>query len=662
MISDIQDNLKEFLKDSKCKTVLLYPYLDCLNLHNKDYSITNMLFNINRSCLKVNGFGNRCTLLMFAVQKGDIRFVNALLSDPNLHINKRSGSGYTALHIAVIGGQKTRDILYRLLEVPGIDVNCGSKHNNASEMCCAQISSFPLLSAARASDTQAAFALLRMLDININQQNEAGETSFGILMEKVRRNPDDKEAHVILNLLRLCEGIVRTGKYINAYSWSQNNRNTEGGHHSSIITYDDEHPIVHKVLGYELLRAVTMNDEEEVATLLTNPNIDVNYMISRNCESEFFKNFPHARDELDMYKICMRRNAGSPAMCSPICYQAVKHWETLSTEDPYGDTPLWRAIISQNVEIVQLLCQHPSINVNQTHESSGYSLLTHAIHTGRADIVKLLLNHPNIDLLPLEYRKDWHDWHDVMRHLPHNQVYPCMCEACRTLYEEQQTDDATINKLIDDAYKSRGEYERKEKMWGARNSRKRSYLWDETKTPTQRSKLRFVRRLISRYTDDCLPLIDSLVRSLHRTWICSRDKEGDTLLIQLCRIPACSIISYLIQEQRIPANVGNKGWTPLMIAAHNDQEDTVKLLLTLKGIDLTVHNECADTRSKYWILKHRAIHHEIRRLTEIEMFRTPHLNQDVQRYIAMFLLPKPRDGLRGDKSPLNQKEEKDLYS
>jgi len=347
-------------------------------------------------------------------------------------------------------------------------------------------------------------------------------------------------------------------------------------------------------------------------------------------------------DDQNIYAILTRNFT---QICSPMYRTAITHWETLSTEDPYGDTPLWRAIVSQNVEIVQLLCQHPSINVNQTHESSGYSLLTHAIHTGRVDIVKLLLNHPNIDLFPLEYRKDWHDWHDVMRYLPYHQVYPCMCKACRTLYEEQQTDDATINKLVDDAYKSRGEYERKQKMWETQNVKQYWGYWEET--TTQRRKLKIVQRYISEfkanneYTKPKVELqqIDLLVRSLHRTWICSRDKEGDTLLIQLCRIPACSITSYLIQEQRIPVNVANKGWTPLMIAAHNDQEDTVKLLLTLKGIDLTIHNECADTRSKYWILKHRAIHHEIRRLTEIEMFKIPRLNQDVQRCIAIFLLP-----------------------
>ena len=429
----------------------------------------------------------------------------------------------------------------------------------------------------------------------------------------------------------MCEGIVRTGKYINAYSWSQNNRNTEGGYYSTIITYDDEHPIVHKVLGYELLRAVTMNDAEEVAILLTNPNIDVNFTVTCDNVSALIEESRFRTiDDQNMYAILTRKFT---KICSPMYRTAITHWETLSTEDPYGDTPLWRAIVSQNVEIVQLLCQHPSIDVNQTHESSGYSLLTHAIHTGRADIVKILLNHPNIDLFPLEYRKDWHDWHDAMRYLPYHQVYPCTCELCfnRTEFAEV----LSINTLIDEAYKSRSLYEQKQTLWDKQNRYKHS---DELDTKTQRSKLRLVRRLIS---EEDLQKIDKLVRSLHRTWICSRDKEGDTLLIQLCRIPACSIISYLIQEQRIPVNVANKGWTPLMIAAHNDQEDTVKLLLTLKGIDLTIHNECADTRSKYWILKHRAIHHEIRRLTEIEMFRTPRLNQDVQRSIAMFLLPTP---------------------
>jgi ankyrin repeat protein len=363
-----------------------------------------------------------------------------------------------------------------------------------------------------------------------------------------------------------------------------------------------------------------------------------------------FEKAPHwMTTELDMYKLCMRRHYGTSGMYDSVFHATITQWESLSTEEAYGDTPLWRAIISQNVEIVKLLIQHPSIDVNHTHDSSGYSLLTHAVHTRRDDIVKLLLDHPNIDLFPLEFRKEWHGWNDVMRYLPHIQVFPCMCEACGILIEEQRVEYATINKLLDEAYTSRGEYERKQTLWEAQNDKKYWGYWDET--TTQRTKLRLVRRLIRRYMSDkelnvaddvILQQIDLLVRAIHRKWICSRDKNGDTLLIQLCRIPVFPTISYLVHEQRIPVNVGNDGWTPLAVAAHNNQEDTVKHLLTLNGIGVTIHPDCAETRSKYWILKHRAIQHEIRRLAEIElMSKLPRLNRDVQRYIAKFLLPKP---------------------
>jgi ankyrin repeat protein len=67
-----------------------------------------------------NGAENQ-NLLFQRSFRGDVESVNFLVRQPGIHVNGRSATGTTALHIAATG--RKIDVISALLQVPGIDVN-----------------------------------------------------------------------------------------------------------------------------------------------------------------------------------------------------------------------------------------------------------------------------------------------------------------------------------------------------------------------------------------------------------------------------------------------------------------------------------------------------------------------------------------------------------
>jgi len=665
--NDIPEVLRNFPEHLK---LIQSPYKDC---KSNTRALSNYIaqkypsclkFNINRASYKFGRGLERCTLLMYAVFKCDMKFVNAILSLPNILINKRSGRGYTALHLAVM--QSKTEIVHRLLRVPGIDVNIGDNIRRSSEATPSYCSGFPLLTAVYRNNLSIVLALLQVPGINVNQQNEAGETAFSRAFANLTADnltADNKIAKQkqkdIVILLRSCEGIIRKGKFVDAHGsfavvYYDDDESYEADHDSVVRTnYRMNHTTVlgrksdyDLVQGPELLKAVAMNDMPQIVALLQNPKIDINYALANE---PFY----------DITDPNLRREFSEPTR------NFIAQWfHHFSVATP-GDTALWRAIIGENVIVVRLLLEHPHIDVNFVHGPSGKSLLTHAVETMDKDIIMLLLNRPEIDLFPLEYYHDRHYLTDCECCDPRTHFYPCgrECGSCDRILENE-----AIQELFTNAYKRQGLYEKREilleakilleanlKRQGAKMRRWPSAGFIPTflETASQREKLVTVRRLIrsdNRYKrhggvddpeDEDTKTIWLIAQTIHRIWMCSRDKNGDSLFHILCELPTHPTLRSLILESRIPINTLNgSGKSPLVIAAEHDREETVLLLLSMNGIEVPRDYKFPENRSGYRIRKHLVVQNEIKTIKYIELFSSlPRLNEDILGCIVPFLLP-----------------------
>ena len=70
----------------------------------------------------------------------------------------------------------------------------------------------------------------------------------------------------------------------------------------------------------------------------------------------------------------------------------------VNTSDRKGCTPNYYAAQEGHIEIVQLLLQHPNIDVNQHDRQHAITPLFIASIQGHVEIVRLLLLQPNIAL------------------------------------------------------------------------------------------------------------------------------------------------------------------------------------------------------------------------------------------------------------------------
>ena len=70
----------------------------------------------------------------------------------------------------------------------------------------------------------------------------------------------------------------------------------------------------------------------------------------------------------------------------------------INKSDFYGCTPLHISCYQNNVEIIQLLCRHPSMTSLNTRDVSGNSPIMLAVQLGKVDAVKELLKIRGVDL------------------------------------------------------------------------------------------------------------------------------------------------------------------------------------------------------------------------------------------------------------------------
>jgi ankyrin repeat protein len=599
------DNIPDAICDfPEYLSIIRSAYTDFLSHRRTKKPPLRVNFNVNRAVYKFPGYGVRDTLLMYAVRKADIKFINALLSLPNINVNKRNGDGNTGLHIAIIMSQTA--IVKRLLRVPGIDVNKGDKVRNSTDVkshCC---SSFPLWTAVHKQNLEIVLALLGM-PININQRTEAGETAFS---EALRQPNKD-----ILILLRSCDGIIRKGKFVDAHgSFAVVYYDDDESNHTLMLGRMSNYDVVK---GRELMKAVALNDISQISLLLQNPKIDINYAGGGP--------FQEFTDE------DKRRELSEPIR-NFIARWSHPHFSATSP----GDTALWRAVIGENTEVVRMLLEHPHIDVNFVHGMTGKSILTHAIETRHSGILTLLLNRPEIDLFPLEFEHERHYFSERECCIPKTHFYPCgKCDSCDRIFENE-----AIQELFTNAYKRQGLYEKREILLEAylkrqsaemRSSLSPGFVPTFLETASQGEKLKAVRRLFHQnkrafdternvnFDTEDMESIWRIVPTIHRIWLCSRDKNGDSLVHTLCKLPTHPTFCSLISERRIPINNTNKeGKSALIIAAEHNREDTVKLLLLQKGIRVPRDYVFPDNRSGDLIRKHLVIENEIKDIHEIE--------------------------------------------
>ena len=70
-----------------------------------------------------------------------------------------------------------------------------------------------------------------------------------------------------------------------------------------------------------------------------------------------------------------------------------------TAKDDHSKTPLHDAVIHTNLDMVQLLASHPSLNVN-IRDDQGHTPLWHAVLDGQVEIIPNLMQHSSYEKAP----------------------------------------------------------------------------------------------------------------------------------------------------------------------------------------------------------------------------------------------------------------------
>ena len=106
---------------------------------------------------------NGGTCLMIALLRNHTEVVSLLLSHPEIKINAKNRSGYTALHFACCWGSP--ECVKLLLAVPGLELN----ERNI-------LGATPVMEAIIHRNTEAVRALTQMPGVDLDLKNAVGET------------------------------------------------------------------------------------------------------------------------------------------------------------------------------------------------------------------------------------------------------------------------------------------------------------------------------------------------------------------------------------------------------------------------------------------------------------------------------------------------------
>jgi ankyrin repeat protein len=307
------------------------------------------------------------TLLTVAVEKGDQKIVELLLTHPEIDVNKAHKGGATPLIIASQRGFK--EIVARLLRHPDIDVNSATTARGDT----------PLHQASQNGHKEVVELLLMHPSIEVNKPSRDGGALHAAAANGHR---------AIVELLLTVPGIDINLEIAGRTPLSRAIQSSDNEAIIELLLHTPGINIYQAHGNITLLPcAILHNYENVVRILLKHSGINVNEVGLRwpNHTPLAFavaiKNITIIqllleREDIDVNKVAQK-----------------------------GETPLAIAAANGSKEIVEILLQYPGIDLNRTgvgyirtDEVTAKTPLHAAVSAGQLEIVSLLLSQPSIDI------------------------------------------------------------------------------------------------------------------------------------------------------------------------------------------------------------------------------------------------------------------------
>jgi hypothetical protein len=583
------------------------------------------------------------------------------------------------------------------------------------------------MSAVASANVEVVRMLLAHPGLDLNQRNQWGQTALTCaadLYERSLHEPADEHdswhfwhtrqllkpnsSHKYKEIVQL---LLSASGISNHISYIPNNECRLGNEYLTIKTYDSD--ATQYICGFDLLKAITTGDDEQVRMFLSQSTIDVNFTVTLQSLWEHVcgtLNLPTGDLRYDRTLLENFKTISHDASLSTFteawddaCRIAFHRHPMLTYSIPrmkrgplkdvveelnrykrwLGDTPLIRAHELGRTWIVHALLDHPRIHPNQgwmiTQDPlvepdpwvdslpSIMTLLTKAILDGDEDLARRLLAHPRIDL-----------------HVPFYVI-------------GGDGDSGPLRELRPRTYLEVAAHSGNEMMIGLLRS-----VFPATEEPEpvpspkpsiRKENRRLFRSMMKALEHGEIPTVEKAVAILPWKYLTAKggykESHVQRMIWKLATLPHSELLRRMLTQFPQCLNERDKDdYSPLELAAKNDQPDTVAYLLSFPAIEhkteiRITHGDITgktrytwfewppkkkknplDKKSTYIVMKphsfevmpycgylmekHLVKRNELKTLTELCMAsRTkdgvmlPQLPSDVERFvIARFLIPE----------------------
>ncbi|KAH2484067.1 hypothetical protein KXV28_003703 [Aspergillus fumigatus] len=484
------------------------------NFNGRPLMVEKML---DQYLFDVNAIYLSNTPLVYAVIHGSTVVVDVLLARRHINVNFQNKKGECALWWAAYLGHT--DILERLLQRDDIEVDTADQENGLT----------PLSVAVMRRHEGIVQHLLGTRRVNVNARDKRGRP---LIFHAISR--DDRRMLEILlgdrNLDMSCQG--GRGRTPLLYSVSKGQTELTKvllGHPRSFVDVRDRKDRT------PLWHAVRLGNEQIVEVLLRNgadsnvPDIEM--------VTPFHKSI--MKGKLSTLQMLLKRLPPQPFCRSEMVQLLLDHGWNVNEEDAEELTPLLLAAKEGYSSVVQVLLNHPQINLH-AQDHCGSTALHAAAKEGHLEVVKLLLTEGSIDVNVKD--KDgvtplW--WATQNRH----------DELAALLLAEPNVDVNTVNQL--------------ERPFPDRST--------SLHHAVQARDVRIMRLLLTK--EDLDPNVAD-----HQKWtpLCWAASQGDVEMVDL-----------LLTRPEIRINgVEGEEVPPLCLAAREGHTQVVRRLLQYPGIDM----------------------------------------------------------------------------
>ncbi len=379
---------------------------------------------------EIYGTEAAATPLFLAIEKRKLEIIRLLLQVPTLTINAKNNAGITALMFACQGNYKnetiTSNILNALLEHPAIDVNVKASGRQNKGLTALMIA---CINKSFKNSNIFVQTLVKRPDTNVNAQDAEGTTAliYAINNERMHYYSCTNYNNVIKSLLSRSDLDV-------------NVKDTDG---RTALMY--------------ACNTYVQAPLEAVNLLLKRDDIDIFAVDKQNLSAFNFAKSDTQKTKL-LHDAILKKLGDRITLRLAIQYEIMEKVRQMiaeganvneNTETEFAATPLLLAIEKRNPELVRILVQVPTLDINAKN-SAGFTALMFACYNSdkrlpelslHTEIPDALLGHPAIDV---NVQATGNGWYKGMTAL----MLACLHDSSESLYFTRKLvgrDDTDIN-------------------------------------------------------------------------------------------------------------------------------------------------------------------------------------------------------------------------